>query len=53
MVVKDEFRTHPDSFVPGGVTICVLDINGLVKEYDKVKKTIFLYESSTQKSNGS
>lgn len=37
MKVKDEFRTHPWSFEPGGTTVIVEYYNGKKVEYDKVK----------------
>ena len=35
--VGDNYRKNPLSFVPGGVTICVMHPNGFVKEYTKIK----------------
>lgn len=35
--VGDSFRNSPLSKKPGGVTVCVKELNGSVYEYDKIK----------------
>ena len=35
--VQDEYRTNDLSLRPGGVIICVQQLDGRVLEYDKVK----------------
>ena len=35
--VGDKYRTNALSYVPGGVTVCVMHPRGNVKEYTKVK----------------
>ena len=37
MKVGDEFRTNYSSLIPGGVTVIVQHIDGMIYEYDKVK----------------
>lgn len=35
--VKDEFRRHPWSFVPGGTSVTIKKADGMEMVYDKVK----------------
>jgi len=36
-IVGKEYRTHPLSHIPGGVTICVRGLNEQIQEYTDVK----------------
>ena len=38
--VSDEWRTNPDSLIPGGSVVSVEYHNGEIKMYDKIKKPI-------------
>jgi len=38
--VADEFRTNPDSLLPGGSIVSVEYYSGEIKIYDKIKKPV-------------
>ena len=49
--VSDEWRTNPDSLIPGGSVVSVEYHNGEIKMYDKIKKPIH-YECNYGKRCG-